>query len=433
VVDGAGPGDGEWCFVHAADLHLDTPFSGIARLDDDLAGRLRDASLEAFDALVDLTLERNAAVLLLAGDVYDGADRGVRAQLRMLRGLQRLSDAGIRTCIVAGNHDPLDGWTAIESWPDLVTEFGPDEPGIVQVERDGDLLAVVTGISYGQQAETRNLATMLARTDHDVPHVGLLHANVGSNPDHAPYAPCSIDDLRRGAMDYWALGHIHRREIVLDGTDGGPWAVYPGNLQGRSPKPSERGSKGASVVHVRGGRIVEVEHVALDRARFDEVAVEIGPDDDLGAVHRRLADGAREAAAEADGRILVLRGVITGRGDVHADLVRPDAVDDLLQALADEAPANPPTAWTALRVRTAPPRDPADAQAAEGLLADLATVVNDAMADPDAWADGPLEAAATVRATPVDPDDEPWDLRVDDDLIARAAALAAAQLERDPS
>jgi hypothetical protein len=129
----------------------------------------------------------------------------------------------------------------------------------------------------------------------------------------------------------------------------------------------------------------------------------------------------------------VLRGVITGRGDVHADLVRPDAVDDLLQALADEAPANPPTAWTSLKVRTTPPRDPADAQAAEGLLADLATVVNDAMADPDAWADGPLEAAATVRATPVDPDDEPWDLRVDDDLIARAAALAAAQLERDPS
>lgn len=430
---GAGSGAGEWCFVHAADLHLDTPFSGISRLDSDLAAQLRDASLHAFDALIDLALSRNAAVLLLAGDVYDGKNRGIRAQLRMAGGLQTLSDAGIRTCIVAGNHDPLDGWSAIGSWPELVTEFGPDEPGIVEVERDGDLLAVVTGLSYAQQAETRNLASMLARTTHDVPHIGLLHANVGSNPAHAPYAPCSVDDLRRGQMDYWALGHIHRREIVLDGSDSGPWAVYPGNLQGRSPKPSERGSKGASVVHVRDGRIIEVEHVALDRARFDEVSVAIGPDDDLPAVHRRLVAGAREAAAEAEGRILVLRGVITGRGDVHADLVRPDAVEDLLQALADEAPTNPPTAWTTLKVRTSPPRDPADAEAAEGLLADLAVVVNDVMANPDAWANGPLDAAAAVRTTPADDDDEPWDLRVDADLVARAAALATAELGRDPS
>jgi DNA repair protein SbcD/Mre11 len=186
----------EWCFVHAADLHLDTPFAGIARLDGDLAARLQRASLEAFEALVDLTLERDAAMLLLAGDVYDGAERGIRAQLTMHRELSRLAAADIRTCIVAGNHDPLDGWSAIDSWPGLVTEFGATEPGIVEVERDGDLLAVVTGISYAQRDEHRNLARLLRRTGVDVLHIGLLHANVGSNPDHAPYAPCSVEDLR---------------------------------------------------------------------------------------------------------------------------------------------------------------------------------------------------------------------------------------------
>lgn len=409
----------EWCFVHAADLHLDTPFSGIARLDADLAARLQRASLDAFEALVDLTLERDAAALLLAGDVYDGADRGIRAQLTMHRELSRLADAGITTCIVAGNHDPLDGWSAIDSWPEKVTEFGPHEPGIVEVERDGELLAVVTGISYAQRDEGRNLARLLQRTLADVPHIGLLHANVGSNPEHAPYAPCSVDDLRQGGMDYWALGHIHRREIILDGSETGPWAVYPGNLQGRSPKPSERGSKGASIVHVRDGRIVEVEHVALDRARFDEVTVEVSADDDLPAVHRALADGARAAATAAEGRILVLRGAVTGRGSVHTDLVRPDAVDELLQQLTDEAPTDPPTAWTGLSVRTSPPRDPADVQAAEGLLADLAVVVSQAQNDPSAWAEGPTRAADAVEC----------DLDVDAELVDRAAALAAAQLE----
>lgn len=413
----------EWCFVHAADLHLDTPFAGIARLDADLADRLQRASLEAFEALIELTLARDAALLLLAGDVYDGAERGIRAQLTMHRELSRLADAGVATCIVAGNHDPLDGWSAIERWPELVTEFGPDEPGVVEVRRGGQLLAVVTGISYAQRDETRNLALLLERTAADVPHIGLLHANVGSNPEHAPYAPCSVEDLRRGGMDYWALGHIHRRQILLDGSDGGPWAVYPGNLQGRSPKPSERGAKGASVVTVRDGQIVEVEHVSLDRARFDEVEVTIGADDDLPTVHRRLAEGAHAAAAAAEGRIVVLRGVVTGSGAVHADLLRPGTVEELLEQLGAEAPTDPPVAWTTLRIRTRPPRDPSDVAAAEGLLADLAAVVTEARGNPEDWSDRVREVA---RAADVS-------LEVDAELLEQAAALAAAELERGES
>ena len=412
--------DADWCFVHAADLHLDTPFSGIARLDPELAATLQRASLEAFEALIELTLERDAAALLLAGDIYDGAQRGVRAQLLLHRELTRLADAGIRTCLAYGNHDPLDGWSAIDAWPQLVTEFGPDEPDAVEVVRDGELLAVVTGVSYARRDEHRNLAVRFERTGARVPHIGLLHANVGSNPDHAPYAPCSVDDLRRGGMDYWALGHIHQRQIVLDGGDGGPWAVYPGNLQGRSPKPSERGSKGASVVHVRDGRIVEVEHVALDRARFDEVRITIDATYDLPAVHRALAEAGRDVAATAEGRVLVLRGVVDGHGPVHADLVRPDTAEDLLEQLRAEAPADPPTAWTGLSMRTRPERDPADVAAAEGLLSDLAVVVAGAAARPEAWSEGPTQAAAAAQV----------DLEVDTELIDRAAALAAAELDR---
>jgi DNA repair protein SbcD/Mre11 len=413
--------DDGWCFVHAADLHLDTPFTGLGRVDEALAGRLRSASLEAFDALVELTLERGADLLLLAGDVYDGAERGVRAQLAVQRGLTRLAEAGVVTCIVAGNHDPLDGWSAISSWPAGVVEFGHEAPGIVEVERDGRLLAVVTGISYRERAEMRNLAAMLTRTDAEVPHIGLLHVSVGDHPEHSNYAPCSVEDLRRGGMDYWALGHIHRRQVVLDGSDGGPWAVYPGNLQGRSPKPSERGAKGASVVTVRGGRISEVEHVSLDRARFEEVAVEVGPDDDLGSVVRRLAEGAHGAAAAAEGRLLVLRGLLTGRGAVHHDLVRAGVVDDLLEALGDEAPADPPCAWTGLSVRTDPPIGVGEVDGIGGLLAELAGVVDDTR-DALPAAIGPALAAARAAGVELD--------LAAGDLLERAAALAVTELDR---
>lgn len=422
----------EWCFVHAADLHLDTPFTGIARIDPDLAALLRDASLAAFDALIELTLERDAAVLLLAGDVYDGAERGIRAQLAVHRGLERLGRAGTATCIVAGNHDPLDGWSAIERWPPLVTTFGADVPGVVEVTRDGRLLAVVTGISYAHRAEQRNLAALLRRTTANVPHLGLLHANVGGDPDHAAYAPCTVDDLRRGGMDYWALGHIHRRQIVLDGRDGGPWAVYPGNLQGRSPKPSERGAKGAIVGHVRGGDIVEVEQVTLDRARFDEVRTAVGAGDDLATLHRALVAAARDAAADADGRVLVLRGVVTGHGPLIAQLARPGVVDELLDDLVAAAPVDPPTAWTALTLRPDPPSatsgaTPATATPvhAAGVAEQLAAVVADARADPAGWAPAgsPLEL---VDPTTAGPAPAPNHARID-----AAAAVARAALERD--
>lgn len=346
-----------WCFVHAADLHLDTGFEGVGRLDERLAQRLRDASLEAFDALVDLTLQRDAVFLVLAGDVYDGAERGLRAQLRFEQGVRRLADAGIRTFVAHGNHDPLvTGWQLVTSWPDEVHVFGHQAVESVVVERDGQALAVVQGISYGETAEQRNLARRFRRTDVDALHVGVLHTNVGEVGEHANYAPCSTDDLRNRGIDYWALGHVHTRQVVLDGSGDDPWAHYPGNLQGRSPKPSEQGPKGASVVTVTGGRVRAPEHVTLDRARFADVEVDVGDAATLGEVERVLASRAEAAVAAADGRLVVLRGRLTGRGPVHRDLARVGALGELREALVDRLTGTD-AAWTAIRDRTGPAAD----------------------------------------------------------------------------
>ena len=100
-------------FVHTADLHLDSPFSGLrAAAPDEVSSTLRRATFDVFDNIVDLCIEERVDALLVAGDVYDGADRSLRAQLKFVDGLRRLDEAGIRSFICHGNHDPLDGWEA---------------------------------------------------------------------------------------------------------------------------------------------------------------------------------------------------------------------------------------------------------------------------------------------------------------------------------
>ena len=99
-------------FVHTADLHLDSPFLGIQEVNEHVAGELREATFRTFDRIVELCLKRHVDFLLIAGDIYDSRDRSLRAQLRLRDGLRPLSEAGIPTFIVHGNHDPLDSWSA---------------------------------------------------------------------------------------------------------------------------------------------------------------------------------------------------------------------------------------------------------------------------------------------------------------------------------
>src|SRR5262249_37436612 len=84
--------------------------------------------------------------------------------------------------------------------------------------------------------------------------VGLLHCNAG-DAAHAAYSPCTVEQLHERGLDYWALGHVHERRVLAREPS---FIAYPGNLQGRSPRASERGAKGALVVRVAGGRVAEV-------------------------------------------------------------------------------------------------------------------------------------------------------------------------------
>src|SRR6185295_14630172 len=120
--------------------------------------------------------------------------------------LERLAERGIPTFIAHGNHDPLEGWSAIRVWPSGVTVFGSGGVWTAPVEREGMRLATVYGVSYERPDVSENLARLFHRGPEPGLHVAVLHCNVGGVQEHAPYSPCSLDDLRAAEMDYWALG-----------------------------------------------------------------------------------------------------------------------------------------------------------------------------------------------------------------------------------
>ncbi|MCX8032093.1 MAG: DNA repair exonuclease [Thermoleophilia bacterium] len=353
-------------FIHAADLHLDTPFEGITRVSPELAEVLRDASLKAFDRIVELAIERQAAFVLFAGDIYDGEDRGVRAQLRFLRGVERLSREGIATLVCHGNHDPLGGWSAIRHWPDNVKIFGSSEVEAVPISWRGEVVARVYGLSYDRREVRENLTLRFlalpelagGAAERRELWIGMLHCTVGQQPEHAPYSPCSLEDMRKVAVDYWALGHIHRHDVLSSGSQ---WTVYPGNTQGRSPKPSETGAKGVVVVTCEDNRVLGIEHVATDVVRFATLSLdvaELAESCDLGDLQKALIRRADQLLSENQGRALILRVFLSGRNELYHALNRPGAVEQLLRDLREESASEGGQVWwESLVNKTRPPRD----------------------------------------------------------------------------
>ncbi len=368
--------------VHAADLHLDSPFTGLGSVRDGLDEVLLDASLDALDDLVELCLAEEAELLLLAGDQFDRAEGSSRGRQRLARACARLTAAGTAVFAVHGNHDPLRGRSPLAD-VEGVTVFRPGRPQAHAVDPRGLGPVVVHGVSFGRAAEEDNLALGFARGDEPGLHVGLLHCMVGDREGHGRYAPCSLDHLLAAKMDYWALGHVHRFTVEHEA----PPVVYAGALQGRSPKPSERGPHGAVVVEFEGERVLGLRHVALDRVRFEEVELAIDGLEGEQDLTRALEDLAAEAVRAADGRLVILRARLTGRGELHRLVSAAGELESLRRGL-DEA-AGPDLVWERIRAATGPAVDLDGVRAGQGLP-------SAALAAFDALADDPAALAALL-------------------------------------
>ncbi|WP_251554880.1 metallophosphoesterase family protein [Neobacillus muris] len=228
---------GNISFIHAADLHLDSPMVGLKYLPAEILARVKESTFTAFKKVTAAAIEREVDFVIIAGDLFDGEDRSLRAQSRFRAEMLKLEEKGIPVFIVHGNHDHLKGsWVHMEM-PRNVHIFDTEVECKTITAKTGEIVHLY-GFSYGtRHVFDRKIDDYQKVAGADF-HIGILHGNERTRTDHDNYAPFSIRDLQEKEFDYWALGHIHKRAVLSES----PPVVYPGNIQGRNKK--ETGRKG---------------------------------------------------------------------------------------------------------------------------------------------------------------------------------------------
>jgi DNA repair exonuclease SbcCD nuclease subunit len=317
---------GSFRFLHAADLHLDSPLIGLSVKSPEFAKRVETASRQAFDNLVRLALEEQCRFVVLPGDVFDRDLRNYQTGLYFLAGMKRLAGAGIDVFLVLGNHDAGNRFADRLAFSANVHLFSKRHAETRVLE---DVGVAIHGRSFPKWDTEENLARDYPGAVPGMFNIGVLHtACVGSEGAHAPYAPCTIEQLANHGYDYWALGHVHGFAVLKEA----PHIVYSGNLQGRDPR--ETGAKGAVLVTVDDGRVSLVEHRALDVVRWAAVTMDAASKADRDAMIDGLREQISEACAGAGDRAVALRVVVAGKTALHGELLmRRDAVREDIEAL----------------------------------------------------------------------------------------------------
>jgi DNA repair exonuclease SbcCD nuclease subunit len=298
-------------FLHAADIHLDSPLKGLEVYQDAPVDQIRGAARRAFDNFIDLAIDEEVAFVLLSGDLYDGEWKDYNTGIYFVSRMGRLKDAGIPVFMVSGNHDAASQITRALNLPDNVTLF----PHKKCESRVLDSLGVaIHGQSFSSRAVAEDLTQNYPQGNSSFFNVGILHTSLNGRPGHEPYAPCTLDALRSKGYQYWALGHVHQREEVASD----PWIVFSGNIQGRHIR--ETGAKGCTLVSVEDNHIVSVEERELDVLRWSRCQLDLGKCDKPESLLELVRETFEAERALSDGRPLIIRLVLSGTTPLHGKL-----------------------------------------------------------------------------------------------------------------
>jgi exonuclease SbcD len=314
-------------FVHAADIHLDSPLRSLALRDPELAELIGNATRRAFVSIIDLCLAEQVDALMLAGDLYDGDQTSMKTARFLAEQVRRLHEAGINVFMIRGNHDALSKITKELTFPASVRLFGGRSEAIVVDRTSGDFAVTIHGLSFARPHAPESLLPRFKAPTEGAMNIALMHTSLAGAPGHDAYAPCNASDLDAAGFDYWALGHIHKRSIV----QGRSTVVMSGMPQGRDI--NESGAKSVSLITIADDRSIRVEERVTSVAQFESVPVDLTGIEDWRDMIAALAKTLERARDQVQSEHLVARLRLTGTTPLawrirrDPDLLKTEAAD----------------------------------------------------------------------------------------------------------
>ncbi|MGE7601943.1 metallophosphoesterase family protein [Peribacillus sp. NPDC097675] len=315
-------------FIHAADFHLDSPFSGLKDLPASLLKEIRESPFKSFQKIVDEAINLHVDFMVISGDLFDGENRNLRTQVRFRREMERLLQNEIPAFIIHGNHDHLSGsWISVDQ-PENVHIFSA-ETEVKRYEKKDGTTVHLYGFSYPRRHVTERIIESYRKSGVADYHIGLLHGNLEGNTEHSDYAPFSLKELEAKDFDYWALGHIHKRQVVSEH----PLVIYPGNIQGRNRK--ESGVKGCVLVEMdgeaKGHSFIETSGVI-----WESETIRVTEDSGFDALYQQFSEVIEQT--RSNGRCSLL--------DIKLDVgtclgFRHEMLEDLIRLLQEEEQEQP--------------------------------------------------------------------------------------------
>lgn len=301
-------------FIHAADLHLDSPLQGLETHEGAPVAQVRGATRRAFENLIRAAIDERVDFLVIAGDVYDGDWKDYSTGLFFRGQMVRLRDHGIPVFLIAGNHDAASVISRRLSLPENVSVFS------TRTAESKELAGhpvVIHGRGFPNRAVPENLARDYPMAIPGKFNVGVLHTSLTGRANHDSYAPCSEQDLRDKGYGYWALGHSHQPEVV----SREPWIVFAGNCQGRHVR--EVGPRGCWLVTVNDALVVkDAEYHTLDVVRWRVLSIDLTGVEVESEALRGVSEAMERAVATAEGRLVAARILLTGCTSLHGSLHR---------------------------------------------------------------------------------------------------------------
>lgn len=297
--------------IHTADVHLDSPLTTLALRDPDLREKIQGASRNAFSRIVEQAIEQQVTAILIAGDLFDGAARSAKTAAFLLAELNRLNQIGILVFYIKGNHDAENPLTGETTLPENVHVFD-GRGGKVQLEGSD---VWIHGVSFSEKKAETSLLGKFSDPVPDATNIGMLHTSLNGSASHDVYAPCTVQELIDTGFDYWALGHIHKRQVHCES----PWIVMPGIPQGRDI--GEPGAQTATLITLEAG-VISTSEFSTSSIEFTTLTLDVSALQEATALQALAKDQLQELVASLQSDDGIVRVRLQGQNSLRWQWLR---------------------------------------------------------------------------------------------------------------